>query len=89
MANAHETETPVSITTARADDPHMQPLAQNPARVEAFIAILFVLGLICFGLFGYAYWVIAKPWTLGATIGSGLFLIGVGMVAWGKYLMPR
>jgi len=89
MANAHETETPVSITTARSDDPHMQPLAQNPARVEVVIAILFVLGLICFGLFGYAYWVIAKPWTLGATIGSGLFLIGVGMVAWGKYLMPR
>jgi hypothetical protein len=35
------------------------------------------------------YWVNAKPWTLGATMGGGLFFLGVGLIAWGKYLMPR
>ncbi len=39
--------------------------------------------------FGAAYWVNAKPWILGATMGVGLFFLGIGLVAWGKYLMPR
>ena len=30
-----------------------------------------------------------KPWILGATMGGGFFFLGVGLVAWGKYLMPR
>ena len=39
--------------------------------------------------FVFCFWVNAKPWTLGATMGGGLFLLGVGLVAWGKYLMPK
>jgi len=30
------------------------------------------------------YWVNAKPWTLGATLGGGLFFFGVGLVGLGQ-----
>jgi ubiquinol-cytochrome c reductase iron-sulfur subunit len=47
------------------------------------------LGFLGVAGFGAAYWVNAKPWILGASMGAGLFFLGVGLVAWGKYLMPR
>jgi ubiquinol-cytochrome c reductase iron-sulfur subunit len=72
-----------------ADDPRLQPLAQNPRRMERIIALLFVLGTAAFVLFGYCYWTNQMPWTLGVTFGTGFFLLGAGLVAWGKYLMPR
>jgi ubiquinol-cytochrome c reductase iron-sulfur subunit len=81
--------TPVEITTVSADDPHMQPKAKDPEGVERNIAGVFFLGLIAFAGFCWAYWVNAKPWILGATMGAGMFLVGVGLVAWGKYLMPQ
>jgi ubiquinol-cytochrome c reductase iron-sulfur subunit len=84
-----EHRTPVSINGLSADDPHLQPAAKNPATVEMVISITFVLGAILVAGFGAAYWVNAKPWILGATMGFGLFFLGVGLVAWGKYLMPR
>ena len=84
-----EHRTPVSLQGLSQDDPHLQPAAKNPNSVQLVIAILFVLGLLSVAGFGAAYWVNAKPWILGATIGMGLFLLGIGLVAWGKYLMPR
>jgi ubiquinol-cytochrome c reductase iron-sulfur subunit len=48
-----------------------------------------LLGTALVAAFGAAYWVNAKPWILGATMGGGLFFLGIGLVAWGKYLMPR
>jgi ubiquinol-cytochrome c reductase iron-sulfur subunit len=81
--------TPVAISGLRADDPHLQPLAKNPDTVEGVIATTFVVGLLLMAAFGAAYVLNAKPWILGATMGFGLFLFGVGLVAWGKYLMPR
>ena len=85
----HEHCTPVEIGTVSADDPHLQPAAKNPDTVEHVTAFTFVLGLLGVAGFGAAYWVNAKPWILGATMGFGLFFLGVGLVAWGKYLMPR
>jgi ubiquinol-cytochrome c reductase iron-sulfur subunit len=85
----HEHRTPVSLNGLSADDPRLQPAAKNPHTVEMVISITFVLGAILVAGFGAAYWVNAKPWILGATMGGGLFLLGVGLVAWGKYLMPR
>jgi ubiquinol-cytochrome c reductase iron-sulfur subunit len=84
-----EHRTPVAIAGLPADDPHLQPAAKNPQTVEGVIAVTFVLGAILVAGFGAAYWVNAKPWILGATMGGGLFFLGVGLVAWGKYLMPR
>jgi ubiquinol-cytochrome c reductase iron-sulfur subunit len=39
--------------------------------------------------FGAAYWVNAAPWIIAVTFGGGLFLLGFGLTAWGKYLMPQ
>ena len=84
-----EHRTPVSLQGLSQDDPHLQPAAKNPETVSGVIATLFVLGILGVAGFGAAYWVNAKPWILGATMGVGLFFLGIGLVAWGKYLMPR
>ncbi len=89
MSDVQEHRTPVALSGLSADDPHLQPAAKNPQTVEGVIAVLFVLGFFGMAGFGAAYWVNAKPWILGATLGGGFFLLGVGLVAWGKYLMPR
>lgn len=84
-----ERRTPVSLSGLNENDPHLQPAAKNPQTVERVIAVTFLLGTMLTAGFGACYWVNAKPWTLGATLGGGLFFFGVGLVAWGKYLMPR
>jgi ubiquinol-cytochrome c reductase iron-sulfur subunit len=89
MSDEMEHRTPVSLANVRADDPHLQPAAKNPRRVEQVIGLLFVLGIACFIGFAVTYFLDAPAWTYGATLGMGLFLMGVGQVAWGKYLMPR
>jgi len=85
----HEQRTPVAISGLSVDDPHLQPAARRPELVERVITILFVVGIIlCVG-FGVAYVQNWAPWTLGATMGGGLSFLGIGLIAWGKYLMPR
>ena len=81
--------TPVQLSTASPDDPHMQPLARNPQRMERMIAFAMLLGTAGIIGFGVAYWYDAKPWVLGATMGVGVLLLGFGITAWGKYLMPK
>ena len=89
MSDRTEHRTPVALEGLREDDPHLQPAAKNPATVERVTAATFVVGTGFVAGFGAAYWVNAKPWILGATLGAGMFFLGVGLVAWGKYLMPR
>ncbi len=84
-----EQRTPVSLGGLSEDDPHLQPASANPQRAEAIIAVTMFLGLLLCAAFGACYWVNAAPWTLGATLGGGLSFLGIGMAAWGKYLMPR
>jgi len=84
-----ETRTPVSFTTATADDPRMQPLARHPERAERWIALSLIVGVLSTIGFGVAYWFNADPWVYGVTMGVGVTLLGVGITAWGKYLMPR
>jgi ubiquinol-cytochrome c reductase iron-sulfur subunit len=86
---SNETRTPVVLNGLSANDPHLAPAARHPRLVERVIALNFVAGIIAVVLFIYCYVVNAKPWTLGATLGGGLFFFGIGLVAWGKYLMPR
>jgi len=85
----HEQRTPVSLTGLSADDPHLQPLARRPHMVEQVITSLFVFGLLFTLLFAVAFVQNWAPWTLGATLGTGMSLFGIGIIAWGKYLMPR
>jgi ubiquinol-cytochrome c reductase iron-sulfur subunit len=84
-----ENGTPVSLSTAGPDDPHMQPLARNPERTERLIALTMFVGTLGIIGFGVAYWYNADPWVYGVTLGGGLTLLGFGITAWGKYLMPK
>ena len=89
MSDVHEQRTPVELSGLSADDPHLQPAARNPQLVERVIAFNFLLGIVFVAGFGAAFWVNAKPWIIGATMGGGLTFLGIGLVAWGKYLMPK
>jgi ubiquinol-cytochrome c reductase iron-sulfur subunit len=89
MSDVNETRTPVSVAGLQEEYAHLEPSARNPQLVERVIAVNFVVGAALFGCFGWAFWINAQPWKLGATLGGGMFFVGVGLVAWGKYLMPR
>ena len=81
--------TPVSLSTAGPDDPHMQPLARNPQRMELAIGLAMLVGIAGIIGFGVAYWYNADSWVLGLTLGGGITILGFGITAWGKYLMPQ
>ena len=81
--------TPVQLSTASPDDPHMQPLARDPQSMERKIALVMLLGIAGIVGFGVAFWYDANAWVYGATLGAGTLLLGFGITAWGKYLMPR
>ncbi|MGC9961232.1 MAG: ubiquinol-cytochrome c reductase iron-sulfur subunit [Acidimicrobiales bacterium] len=82
----HGEATPVTI---RLDADQYKVAAANPRQVEWGVAVTFLLGLAGFMGFGAAYWVNASNAWLGLSLGVGFLGLGVGMVAWGKYLMPR
>ncbi len=81
--------TPVAMPVARLDDPHLQEGTQYPRRVEGIIIVVFLLGIAGVIGFGAAYWTNASPWVLAVSFGVGLFGLGFGLTAWGKYLMPK
>jgi ubiquinol-cytochrome c reductase iron-sulfur subunit len=85
----HEQRTPVALKGLAANDPHLQPASKNPKQAERVIAVCFVLGIIFVAAFGACFWINAQPWKIGATLGAGLSFLGIGLVAWGKYLMPQ
>jgi len=88
-ADHEPSRTKVPMPIATLDDPHLGDAARNPARVEAIIAGVFLLAIVMLAAFGAAYWQNWNPWILGGTMGAGLFLLGFGLTAWGKYLMPQ
>ena len=88
-AVATGTRTPIPLPVARLDDPHMQPAAKHPKTAERLIALILLGGVAGVAAFGACYWQDLAPWTLGVSLGGGLLLLGIGMTAWGKYLMPK
>ncbi|MHB8246292.1 MAG: Rieske 2Fe-2S domain-containing protein [Acidimicrobiales bacterium] len=84
----HDSEAP-ELLKVGIDAPQFQVAAANPKRVEQGIAVMFLLGLFGFAGFGAAYWQNGSNFWLGSTLGVGMLGLGIGMVAWGKYLMPR
>jgi len=85
-----ETHSPTSpLPVASLDDPQLQVAARHPRRIENIISSCFFLGLLSMGTFGAAFWQNWKPWTLGLTLGAGMLFLGIGAIAWGKYLMPQ
>ena len=88
-ADHEPSRTRVPIPVAALSDPHMGDAARHPKRVENIIALVFVVSMIFFGLAGAAYWQNWNAWTFGGALGGGLFALGFGLTAWGKYLMPQ
>jgi ubiquinol-cytochrome c reductase iron-sulfur subunit len=81
--------TRVPMPIAALSDPHMSDAARHPRRVENIIAIVFVVAMVFFGIAGAAYWQNWSPWIFGGALGAGMFALGFGITAWGKYLMPQ
>lgn len=86
-AESHD-EDASTIETLSLDSPQFQPAARHPKRAEGLVAFSFLLSVAAYVAFGVAYWQNARSAVLGITIGIGFVMTGVGMVAWGKYLMP-
>jgi ubiquinol-cytochrome c reductase iron-sulfur subunit len=74
---------------AALSDPHMGDAARHPRRVENIIAVVFLVAMVFFGIAGAAYWQNWSPWIFGGALGAGMFALGFGVTAWGKYLMPQ
>src|ERR1700734_1939829 len=77
------------MPVAALSDPHMGDAAKNPERSEKIIALILFLSIVFFGVAGAAYVQNWNPWTFGGALGGGLFALGFGLTAWGKYLMPQ
>ncbi len=75
--------------TLPPDDPRLQPYAKNPARAEKVIAACFIFAILCLAAFGASYWQAASERVMGGFLAVGLFALGFGIAAWGKYLTPR
>ena len=88
--DGHEpSRTKVPMPVATLSDPHLGDAAKNPARAEGIIATIMVVAIVLIAGFGAAYWQNWNPWIIGGTLGAGLSLLGFGLAAWGKYLMPQ
>jgi len=81
--------TRVPMPVAALSDPHMGDAAKNPERSEKIIAFILFISIVFFGVAGAAYVQNWSPWTFGGALGAGLFALGFGLTAWGKYLMPQ
>lgn len=80
---------PVHLTKVSLDDPHLQPYAKHPARVEKLSAAAMFVGFLGFVGFGITFWVGDQTQWQAATLGGGLLFLGAGVIAWGKYLMAQ
>ncbi len=78
-----------SLAPVSLEDPHLQPYAKHPGRAEALAAAAMVIGFLGFIGFGITYWISDQTQWEAATLGGGMLALGVGAIAWGKYLMPQ
>lgn len=76
-------------TRAGPDDPLLQPYAKHPEAIQFAAALAMFVGFLGFLGFGIAFWVADSPQWEAATLGTGLLATGMGVIAWGKYLMPQ
>jgi ubiquinol-cytochrome c reductase iron-sulfur subunit len=77
------------MPVAALSDPHMSDAARHPKRVENITALILFASMVLFGIAGAAYWQNWTPWVFGGALGGGMFALGFGLTAWGKYLMPQ
>jgi ubiquinol-cytochrome c reductase iron-sulfur subunit len=89
MPDGHDQASSLNSAEIDLDAPQFQPAARNVPRMEKTVAIAFIVALLSFASFGGAYWQDASNYWLGGTLGLGMLAFGYGLVAWGKYLMPK
>jgi len=70
-------------TSSTEETPERRPF------VERLIAISFSLSVLATSGLGVTYWLGGQPQVEGALLFVALGGIGVGIVAWGKYLVPQ
>lgn len=70
-------------TSSTDETPERRPF------VERLIAISFILSVLATIGLGVTYWLGGQPQVEGALLFVALGGIGVGIVAWGKYLVPQ
>ncbi len=81
---------PVTIRNLNIeDDPRFELLAKNPKRTEILIAISFAIAAVLFVAMMVDYVKGANTQVEGGLMAAAFCLLGIGMVAWGKYLMPK
>ena len=85
----HQPAHAVPMPVAALSDPHMGEAARNPERTQNIIAGILFLAIVFFAVAGAAYWQNWTDWIFGGALGAGLFALGFGLTAWGKYLMPQ
>jgi ubiquinol-cytochrome c reductase iron-sulfur subunit len=78
-----------TLPPAAIDDPHLLPSSKNPKRMEALAALAMLVGTVGFAAFIIVYWINASTQWEAFTLGVGMLGLGVGVIAWGKYLMPQ
>lgn len=88
-ADHQPSRTRVPMPVAALSDPHMSDAARHPKRIENLIAVIFLVAIVLFGISGAAWWQNWNDWIFGGALGAGLFALGFGFTAWGKYLMPQ
>ncbi len=71
------------------NDPRFEVLAKNPRRTETLIAVSFFVAALLFIAMIVDYLKGANTQVEGGLMAAAFCLLGVGMVAWGKYLMPK
>jgi ubiquinol-cytochrome c reductase iron-sulfur subunit len=79
----------VSDDKTGLDDPHLQPATKHPGRMENLAIVAMVIGMLGFIAFIWVYWVDASEEWEAAFLALGMLGLGVGTIAWGKYLMPQ
>jgi ubiquinol-cytochrome c reductase iron-sulfur subunit len=77
------------LPPAALDDPHLQPATKNPDRMQALAALAIVIGMAGFIGFIWVYWINASTQWEAAMLTVGMAGLGIGTIAWGKYLMPQ
>jgi ubiquinol-cytochrome c reductase iron-sulfur subunit len=87
--NQKEPSKTLKLADDLKSDARFLPLAKNPKLIENLIALLFILGILCFAALGAAYWVNANTQVLGLTLAGGFACMGASFVLWGRYLLPK
>jgi ubiquinol-cytochrome c reductase iron-sulfur subunit len=76
-------------TATAVEDLRLEIPVQRPRRVENFVALCFAVSVLATIGLAIIYSLGGQTQAEGALLGVGLAGIGIGVAAWGKYLMPQ